>query len=57
MEEEKKPLTTWQHYNSKTGVLTVHVSDDPNSDIYYRGPAEHYDGSATREATKEDLGQ
>lgn len=46
----EKPESTWQQ--SRNGVLTVHVSDDPKSDIYFEGRPEWYDGSAVKQEKK-----
>jgi hypothetical protein len=45
-----KPKTTWQVYDPIEDKLTVHVSDDPTSEIYFEGKPEDYDGSATEPA-------
>jgi hypothetical protein len=41
------PETSWQTYNTIENILTVHVSDDPESAIYFQGLPEDYDGGAT----------
>ena len=54
-----KPETTWQEAYDMTGadgkpmrVLRVHLSDDPNSPVYFHGIPEAYKGGATK---REDL--
>lgn len=42
-----KPTETFQTFNGQENLLTVHVSNDPESEIYYQGPPEDYDGTAT----------
>lgn len=44
----EKPLTTWQQYVCDDKLLTVHVSDDPNSSIYFQGAPEDYKGGAVQ---------
>lgn len=40
-----KPSSTWQVYRSEEDILVVHVGNE-NSEIYFEGPPEFYDGSA-----------
>jgi hypothetical protein len=47
----EKPQTTWQVFDNETGILTVHVSDNPGSEIYFQGKPEDYDGTATEPAS------
>jgi len=51
MSEETKPKTTWQTYDHVTDTLTVHVSDEPTSEIYFQGEPKFYDGSAVENGT------
>ena len=51
----EKPETTWQESYFITGadgnplkVLRVHVSDDPNSAVYFNGIPEMYKGGAVK---------
>lgn len=48
--EEQKPASTWQHFDKETGILTVHVSESPDSPIYFQGLPEDYDGTAVEPA-------
>lgn len=35
-------IPTWQSYNPNTKVLTVHMTADPRSPIFYQGPTDGY---------------
>jgi len=37
-------FTSWQTYDIRTDHLVVHTNDDPNSEIYFEGKPEDYDG-------------
>ena len=39
------PLSSWQVY--KNGILTVYKGNSANTEIYYSGPQNGYDGGAT----------
>ena len=43
---QTKPRSTWQTAYPN-GMLKVHVSADPNSEVYFFGAKEDYDGTAT----------
>lgn len=55
----EKPKTTyqeayWANVNGEqVRMLKVHVSDDPNSEVYFHGLAEDYLGGATYDDSKE----
>lgn len=42
----EKPKTTWQVYTPATGILQVHLTDDPSSPIYFEGWPQDYKGGA-----------
>ena len=45
---EEKPITTWQVYNSQWDILTVHLTDDPYSPIYFMGKPGDYKHEAVQ---------
>ena len=46
---EEKPASTWQKYDPSTGLLTVHLTDDPMSPIYFEGKPDEYLGEAVKQ--------
>ena len=49
-EETTKPASTFQTFNPHEGILTVHATEDPNSDVVFHGKPEDYSGFATEPA-------
>lgn len=50
----EKPNTTWQKFETEKNILTVHLTDDPNSPIYYQGEPIGYYNGAVRNPNKPD---
>ena len=50
----EKPETTWQKFETEKNILTVHLTDDPNSPIYYQGAPIGYYNGAVRNNSKPD---
>jgi len=49
-----KPKATWQQYVPQTDTLTVHVSEDPKSAIYFNGVPSMYNNGAAYQSDKAD---
>lgn len=45
-------VSSWQVYDSNTGILTVHYGQDSKSQVCFQGKVEDYPGTCTKPAVR-----